>query len=457
MKPSRTDRLWVWLWAQSKRLLFWGIGGGLGIVIIGMGVWQLFFTGDSRRFLPGITSLGHHQFEIQCYRCHEGFSRGVSNQACLECHRAQWQQQDVHSPALWDLPQHQPQLALLNAKQCATCHREHRANLLPNPFGLSNVTVEVHFCQTCHSNILTHSNHQGFQFNQCITCHQYHHDAAMQANYLKPHQQEADTVTTGRTPINNLLHYYRQTAQHDLEPLTQAQHDAPEHSHFNLVLTDWEKSSHAKTGINCRACHQPPHRDPPAMWDETPPPDYCQACHQTELQGFQAGAHGIRPTLGLSPLQTAEANLPMKALVKSRTLNCTACHAAHAFNRSQAAVEACLDCHQDQHSRAYLTSPHYQLWQKQQAGTLPPGAGVSCATCHLPRTVYQQRVLVQHNISANLRDKKNMVSVCTVCHGLGFSLDSLATERIYQDNFSRKPAPPVPVKPLLEQLPAPSP
>ncbi len=53
----------------------------------------------------------------------------------------------------------------------------------------------------------------------------------------------------------------------------------------------------------------------------------------------------------------------MQAEAHDKTLGCTACHDVHAFDTRRAAVESCLGCHDDGHSRSYKQSPHYRLWQ----------------------------------------------------------------------------------------------
>jgi hypothetical protein len=110
-------------------------------------------------------------------------------------------------------------------------------------------------------------------------------------------------------------------------------------------------------------------------------------------------------------------------------------------------VEACVACHRDGHTAAYEKSPHAALWKKELAGELPPGAGVSCASCHLPRDEYREpnsgarRVLVQHNQSDNLRPSEKMIRpVCMSCHGLGYSIDALADAKLVGNNFAGRPA-----------------
>ena len=158
-----------------------------------------------------------------------------------------------------------------------------------------------------------------------------------------------------------------------------------------------------------------------------------------------AGRHGVRLAQDLVAMSPAEARIPMHAEAAGRSLGCISCHTAHRFDTADAAVSACLGCHDDQHSRAYQDSPHHILWRRERAGELPPGSGVSCATCHLPR--FEQDLndaivtRVQHNQNDNLRPNEKMIrSVCQDCHGLAFAIDALADVALVQDNFRGRPA-----------------
>ena len=110
-------------------------------------------------------------------------------------------------------------------------------------------------------------------------------------------------------------------------------------------------------------------------------------------------------------------------------------------------MQACAGCHRDEHTRAYEGSPHYALWKKELAGEAPAGSGVSCASCHMPRTELRvagmdaKRTLVQHNQNDNLRPSEKMIRpVCMNCHGLGFSIDALADPALVANNFQGQPS-----------------
>jgi hypothetical protein len=163
------------------------------------------------------------------------------------------------------------------------------------------------------------------------------------------------------------------------------------------------------------------------------------------VAGFLAGKHGMRLARGLTPMTPAQARLPMNPDAAHRELSCTSCHGAHEFDTRRAAVDACLSCHDDDHSQAYLDSSHFKLWEAERNGTATKGQGVSCATCHLPRETHgageTARVRVQHNQNANLRPNEKMIrSVCMECHGLAFSLDALADAALVKTNFIGLPA-----------------
>ena len=160
---------------------------------------------------------------------------------------------------------------------------------------------------------------------------------------------------------------------------------------------------------------------------------------------FSSGRHGMRLLEGLSQMTPAMARLPMKPDAAARGLTCASCHKVHVFNTREAAVEGCLACHDDEHSRAYVDSPHHKTWRAEMAGQAAPGTGVSCATCHMPRGLHgregRKRVIAQHNQNENLRPVTKMLrSVCLSCHGLGFAIDALADPELARRNYAGQPS-----------------
>jgi ribosomal protein L37AE/L43A len=153
----------------------------------------------------------------------------------------------------------------------------------------------------------------------------------------------------------------------------------------------------------------------------------------------------MRLAQDLDPMRPGLARAAMHPEVADRELGCASCHGAHAFERARAAVDACTQCHADAHTRSYAGTRHAQLFAAQLRGERPPGTGVSCATCHLPRVEREGAVTVQHDQNDNLRPNEKMIrTVCLDCHGLGFAIDALADPDLVARNFNGSPAHSVP-------------
>ena len=130
-------------------------------------------------------------------------------------------------------------------------------------------------------------------------------------------------------------------------------------------------------------------------------------------------------------------------------MNCNACHTVHTVNTVQASVDACLTCHNDDHSHNYKNSKHGQavLAGFKENPELPrPGTdAVTCATCHLPRTAQKKGdgallVKVNHNNTYTLKPQDRMVGdVCMSCHGMEYSYNSIFDDELVEANFDRPP------------------
>ena len=246
------------------------------------------------------------------------------------------------------------------------------------------------------------------------------------------------------------------------------------------VLDRWAGSGHAAAGVNCAACHAPDAAEGAsraaveARWIEAPDTGVCRTCHESEARTFARGRHGMRghPSIaaprdpdrrleaiglgGAVPkamaawftdpprpkhMTVAEARLPMRPDAPHEALDCGTCHRPHAVDTRRAAVEACASCHDDPHTRAYFGSVHHALWQAELAGEAPPGAGVSCATCHMAKVERRGKIVTSHNQNDVLRPNEKMIRpVCLDCHGLEFAIDALADAALVARNFKGKPS-----------------
>lgn len=353
--------------------------------------------------------------------------------ACINCHGAELKQaNDSHPRSKFTDPRNADRVDILDARICITCHREHKEEITH----AMGVTMPDDYCFLCHKDIARERpSHEGLAFTTCTSagCHNFHDNRALYEDFIGKHLDEPDFKST-------MTVLPRRPRLSDKPPLFAATHNAPASQAQPAVLHDWEDTAHAKAGVNCKGCHQP---SGAVAWIDKPGHDTCQGCHVAEANGFLAGKHGMRLKQNLSPMTPAMARIPMKPDAADKELGCVSCHSAHRFDTRIAAVEACESCHNDDHTRAFRSSPHFRLWQAELGGAAPPGSGVSCATCHLPRFVDAQaegRVHAQHNQNDNLRPNEKMArSVCLNCHGLGFTLDALADPAAVASNFATAP------------------
>jgi hypothetical protein len=384
--------------------------------------------GPGRRFyLPGPTTSGHYQIELACEACHtSAFSdRGTLQAACVRCHGAELAlANDSHPESKFADPRNADRVAALDARFCVTCHREHRPELV-STMGLS---LPGDYCFRCHESIgEERSTHAGLTFDTCASagCHNFHDNRALYEDFLAKNLDSPAHLPDGRSPSRSASVARRRLLRGDSDaPKGRAQ---PEQ-----VVDEWERSAHALAGVNCTGCHS----NAASAWQDDVAESRCADCHAGEQRGFREGRHGMRLAVNLSPLRVADARQPMKAGAGERMLECTSCHGEHTFDTRAAAVEACLGCHDDQHSRAYRGSRHDREWSSEPSGQ----RGASCATCHLPRTQQDGDVHVAHNQNDNLRPNEKMVrSVCLNCHGLQFALDALADAELVKRNFQGSP------------------
>jgi len=132
------------------------------------------------------------------------------------------------------------------------------------------------------------------------------------------------------------------------------------------------------------------------------------------------------------------ARLPMRAPHPQQpaVLDCGSCHEPHRVDTAVAATYACLNCHADRHSLAFVDSPH----ARRQESSL--GDAMTCATCHMPRTLSpdDEKVVVEHGNTLTLRPRDRMLgSVCLDCHGLAFAMSSLYDDALVENNFKGRP------------------
>lgn len=392
-------------------------------------------TSDDRRmFLPGETTDGHYQIEQQCEVCHTPMM-GVRQEACEQCHAEELAlADDSHPASKFSDPRTAHLLERIDATRCTTCHVEHRPQLT----GAMGLTMPADYCVHCHSDIEEERpSHAGAGFASCqsVGCHSFHDNRSLHEDFLEQHVEEAPVLASAAvTPWRE-----QRRAEWTKPALTRADQDAPPDVFVEpAVLLQWESSHHAAAQVNCSGCHT----DAQDQFQTAISADSCASCHEEQTAGFRASRHGMRVAQQRPAMRPEFARQPMKDGAHGRAMDCTACHGAHDFRPEQAAVDACLQCHDDGHSKGYLESPHYQLWLAELSGDAAAGSGVSCATCHMPLAVSEDGTggHTQHNQNDNLRPRSKMLrSVCMHCHGADFGLDALADAELVQRNFDSAP------------------
>ena len=410
--------------SQLAWFAWWG-------VTLGLAVWlgYRYAFGDHRVFLPGTTTDGHHQIEMACDACHAP-DGGIDEQGCLDCHQTYLADvKDSHPKKKFRDVRKAHLLEKIDAMQCITCHSEH-AHKRTHEMGVS---IQGDFCIHCHQDITTErETHQGLDHLGCATagCHNYHDNTALYYEFLDRHQNQpafADKADA-KVPLRQL------TAHPPAAAATKP--DGPAASSQDII-NDWLASRHAMAGVNCSSCHE----QADGTWQDTVSYTTCASCHDNEADGWLAGKHGMRQAQGLTPMTPAMARLPMHAGAAHKQLDCSSCHGGHKFDTQFAAVDACMQCHDDAHSRNYAQSQHAATWRDELLGKAPAGSGVSCATCHMPRVEHtvdggKTVVRVEHNQNRYFQPNEGMLRTsCLHCHGMSFALDALGDPSVIESNF----------------------
>lgn len=136
------------------------------------------------------------------------------------------------------------------------------------------------------------------------------------------------------------------------------------------------------------------------------------------------------------------ARRPMKGEASDLQLSCASCHAKSEADPLFASVRACQGCHDDEHTRGYEKSSHYELTLRATRGEVAQASAVTCATCHMPDSEDDSGLAyTNHNQNSTLRPAEKMIrSSCSSCHGLSFSVDALADANLVKNNFSGQPS-----------------
>lgn len=434
-------KLWI--------ILVLGLSGYLGA--------QLFVQEQKADFLIGQSSHGHFQIEMACESCHGNGFEGPEGlqQACLSCHADELKHSlDSHPKTKFTDPRNADRLKMIDARMCVSCHVEHNPDITHE----MGVSLPTDFCFHCHQEIAEERpSHEGMGFETCASagCHNYHDNRALYEDFLLQHAGKAWIDPDGKHLAVELSAYINNSVPLPTEkPALNFAQTKPNQT----ALALWQDSAHSQSNIGCKSCHNEKDR-----WQDNPDMQVCETCHSPQTTQFQQGKHGMRLAQGLSAMTpamsiNAHSKLAFNTSHANTELNCNSCHNPHSVDRQYAAVDACLSCHQDEHSVNYLDSPHGVQWQQVKSGNVDLLQGVSCASCHMPRMETEisgtSVITVQHNQNATLRPNEKMIRpVCLNCHSLEFSIDALADPALIKSNFSGQPTQNIPsVQMALDRL-----
>lgn len=427
----------------------WTLWIFLTVALLGYFANQFFFEEHKSALLIGEATYGHYQIEMTCDTCHtEAFGgEELLQDACTSCHAEELKAaHDSHPRKKFTDPRNADLLEIIDARYCVSCHTEHQHEQT----GQMGLTLPEDYCFHCHEDVIEErESHKDLAFDSCASagCHNYHDNKALYESFLvdnanQPWLKEMARISEATSASYHATKIVSKKAQWQSSPeqeglaqrlMSEAKQklDAKQDIHHDFIHQDF---IHLEAGVGCQSCHAA--SSPQASsWLAKPGVEQCQSCHEKEAKGFLESRHGMKLAAGLSAM-TPEQSKAHEFLASSgaHEQNCQSCHKPHSYDRAFASTQACLTCHQDDHSLAFEHSAHANLGDE----------ALSCATCHLPRVedtdTPDKRLRVEHNQNMTLRPNEKMIRpVCMQCHSLEFSIDALADENLIKSNFNGRP------------------
>ena len=417
---------------MKKIWILWGL---ICLALAGYFVNQMFIQAHKTDFLIGEASYGHYQIEMACTACHtEPFGgEEILQNACVACHQTELDAaHDSHPKKKFTDPRNADRLEVVDARHCVSCHTEHQHEQTR----AMGVSLPDDYCYHCHQDIAEErESHQDLAFDSCADagCHNYHDNRALYENFLLQHAAEPWLKVLDEVVLSSSMpSYYHHSKNADFSDVSAQQSVNLDSEAKIAVAAVFAEDIHAEAGLSCASCHLQDADE----WLAKPASSQCATCHSQETEGFLASKHGMRLAQDLPAMNTDMSR--SMAFHTAAQQECSACHAPHQYQQ-MSAIESCLSCHDDQHSKSFIASPHAKQSDIE----------FSCATCHMPHKQImidgQAFSMVEHNQNANLRPNEKMIrEVCLDCHGLGFSIDALADQLLINNNFNGQPSMHVP-------------
>ncbi|WP_101758385.1 cytochrome c3 family protein [Oceanicoccus sp. KOV_DT_Chl] len=344
----------------------WFLWALLSVMLASYFSYTLFISTDKSTFLIGETSYGHYQIELACNSCHTDAFGGpeIIQQACVNCHGDELKQaHDSHPRKKFTDPREAYRLEIIDARYCVSCHTEHK----PEQTHAMGVTLPDDYCFHCHAEIGNdRKSHQDLPFDSCASagCHNFHDNRALYESFLVNNANQPWLQEIAKIAAASSAHYFSPTNKS-----SNPEHDAHKMQQHPEITKQWQHSAHANAQVSCTACHTENNSE---VWVEQPQLSQCKVCHQQETKGFLSGKHGMRLSgtnkPKLAPISPIDSPLTFKSSAINEQHGCNSCHLSHSYNTQSAAVDACVRCHDDEHSKNYFSSPHGNLWSQALTG-----------------------------------------------------------------------------------------
>src|SRR5882672_1301373 len=254
---------------HARHWVIWGAASALGAAYLGAALLvpgaktPVWLRPAKVFFAPGEMSAGHRQIELACEACHTSpfAGRETLQEACVGCHGAELKEaNDTHPRSKFTDPRNADRVAKLDAAECIACHVEHRPEITHD----EGVTLPSGFCFVCHQDIAKERpSHAGMAYATCASagCHNFHDNRALYEVYLlrfaaQPRQLEKPVLRPRalREAIEEIADYPRE--RYPFSSLAPADQDGGTHATPESTR-DWLETAHARSGVNCSACHRP--------------------------------------------------------------------------------------------------------------------------------------------------------------------------------------------------------
>ena len=153
----------------------------------------------STMYLPGKTTCGHYQIEMNCSECHDN-GGAATDASCIRCHAADLKaSRDTHAKSKFNDPLKAVLLEKIDATSCLTCHVEHAEDQTLE----MGVTVPSDYCFHCHEDVAEdRPSHASYKFDSCANagCHNYHDNTGLYENFLKTRHGEPEVLEESVNP-----------------------------------------------------------------------------------------------------------------------------------------------------------------------------------------------------------------------------------------------------------------